>query len=325
LELHDSDLAAIDLEGADLVGVNLAYANLTFAKLNKANLGGSDLHGADLSHADLGDAFLREANLSGARLVEANLASSYLFRVLFRKTNLDNTKLSNAECVSSIFANVDLSSAKDLDKVTHLGPSTLGIDTLARSAGQIPEVFLRGCGLPESLIRSLPGLVLGKECEFYSCFISYSHADREFADRLHNALQDKGIRCWLDERQLLPGDDIYEQVDRGIRLWDKVLLCASENSLTSWWVDSEIDKAFEKERQLFKARGKKVLSLVPLDLDGHLFHWANGKSTEVKRRLAADFTGWQNDEAKFERELEKLADALRADEGGREPPPPQLL
>ena len=30
---------------------------------------------------------------------------------------------------------------------------------------------------------------------------------------------------------MLPGDDIYEQVERGIRLWDKVLLCCSRHSL----------------------------------------------------------------------------------------------
>jgi hypothetical protein len=51
--------------------------------------------------------------------------------------------------------------------------------------------------------------------EFYSCFISYAHEDKLFARGLHDALQARGVRCWLDEKQMLPGDDIYEQVDRG--------------------------------------------------------------------------------------------------------------
>jgi hypothetical protein len=75
---------------------------------------------------------------------------------------------------------------------------------------------------------------LNDPIQFYLCFISYNHTDKAFARRLYDALQGRGIRCWLDEKQLLPGDDIYDQVDRGIRLWDKVLLCCSKASLTSW-------------------------------------------------------------------------------------------
>jgi hypothetical protein len=77
---------------------------------------------------------------------------------------------------------------------------------------------------------------------------------------LFDNLQGRGVRCWLDEKQMLPGDDIYEQVDRGIRIWDKVLLCCSKRSLSSWWVDSEINRAFEKERALMKERGRKTLA-----------------------------------------------------------------
>ena len=119
--------------------------------------------------------------------------------------------------------------------MVHLGPSSIGIDTIYNSQGNIPEVFLRGCGLPDTFITYVKSLTV-QAIEFYSCFVSYSRTDKSFARRLHDALQGRGIRCWLDEKQMLPGDDIYEQVDRGIRLWDKVLLCCSKDSLTSWWV-----------------------------------------------------------------------------------------
>lgn len=163
--------------------------------------------------------------------------------------------------------------------------------------------------------------------EFYSCFISYTHADKSFARRLHDALQGRGIRCWLDEHQLLPGADIHEEVDRGIRLWDKMLLCCSKDSLTSWWVNYEIEKAFEKEQRLMKERGEKALALIPLNLDGYLFskEFHGGAAHTLRSRLAADFMGWATDDKKFEEQFERLVRALRADAGGREGPPPRRL
>ena len=170
--------------------------------------------------------------------------------------------------------------------------------------------------------RTLATTERESEADYYSVFISYSHDDRVFAERLYNALQSRGIRAWLDKHWMLPGDDIYEQVDRGIRLWDKVLLCCSEASLTSWWVDNEIDRAFEKERELMKQRERKVLSLIPLNLDGYLFDgWEHEYKDYLTERLAADFTGWETDNAKFEREFERVVKAMMTE--GAKPPPPE--
>jgi hypothetical protein len=124
--------------------------------------------------------------------------------------------------------------------------------------------------------------------QFFSCFISYSHEDKQFATRLYDGLQSSGIRCWLDERQLSLGDDIYEEVDRGIRLWDKVLLCCSSSSLgKSWWVDKEIKTAFEKEQELHRERGKTVRAIIPLNLDDFMFsnEWKGSYRAEIRSRV----------------------------------------
>jgi uncharacterized protein YjbI with pentapeptide repeats len=348
-DLREADLRGADLSNANVFRADLSEADLRGAKLVMAQLKGTtfanaNFEGADLGGTDLFRAFLMGANLKSANLQNANLSEARLLAADLSEASLGGADLSYASIGQTIFGNVELNAVKGLDDCDHHRPSTIGLNTLAKSKGLIPAAFLRGCGLGDWEIEMAQlyreNLTAHEETEityrllekrnaqpiqYFSCFISYSHTDKEFARRLHDALQERGIRCWLDEKQLLPGDDIYEHIDQGIRLWDKVMLCCSELSLKSWWVEAEINKAFAKEQQLMKERGKKVLSLIPLDLDGYLFSgkWVNGKATEVLTRLAADFTEWRT--GKFEQEVNNVILALRADAGARERPPVSRL
>lgn len=348
--LESASLESANLKGAKLERANLTNANLDTVTANKASFAEARMQGSSLRSArlersiftrsELCAADLRGATLDDSHLIQCNLTGARLMSVSVRDARFDRATFG-----WTVVEKVDLSEAAGLDSTIHVGPSSIGIDVLRRSEGFCPEPFLRHCGLADwelsvaklydrylsaeevtqAVYRLLADRKGGME-SYYSCFISYGHADSEFAHKLYSALTAQGIRCWLDQHQVLPGDDIYEQVDRGVRLWDKILLCCSEASLRSWWVDGEIDAAFEKERSLMKEHGQKILALVPLDLDGFVFSsgWKSGKARQIRSRLVGDFSSWRS-EVDFEQSIEKLLRALDANSIAREAPPSSKL
>jgi hypothetical protein len=176
---------------------------------------------------------------------------------------------------------------KGLDSVKHLGPSVVGIDTIYRSKGKIPESFLRGAGVPENFITYMHSLT-GTAFEFYSCFISYSSRDEQLAERLHADLQAKAVRVWYAPEDLKIGDKFRARIDESIRIHDKLLLVLSENSISSAWVEKEVETAFERERK------ENRTVLFPIRLDDAVMNTSEAWAADIRRtRHIGDFTKWE--------------------------------
>ena len=283
---------------ADLVEANLRGANLTGAGLSEAKLIGADLGGADLIWTDLRDADMRGANLSDANLTGAKLGGA---------------DLTVANVGWTTFGDNDLSVVKGLETVDHEGPSTIGIDTIYRSKGKIPEVFLRGAGVSDGFITYMESLT-GAALQFYSCFISYSHKDEDFAKRLHADLQDNGVRCWFAPEDIQVGKKIHEQIDQAIRVYDRLLIILSEHSMDSAWVSTEIANARQKELAT-KRRGLFPVGLVDFETirQWKCFDADTGKDSarEIREYFIPDFSNWRSHDS-YKKGFDRLLRDLKA-------------
>jgi hypothetical protein len=282
----------------------MSSVNLRRADLRRADFSEASFSGAWFDDADLSDANLSDTNLSGVMLSDANLSNTNLFGANLSSAHLFGAKFTNARIGWTIFSNIDLHGVKELESVKHEGPSTIGIDTLIRSNGDIPPSFLKGAGIPDELIEYARSLI-GRAIEYYTCFISYSSLDQNFAERLYADLQNKGVRYWFAPHDMKVGDKIRTRIDESIRLYDKLLLVLSEHSVNSAWVEKEVETAFEKENR------NKSSVLFPIKLDETVMHTDQAWAADIRRmRHIGNMAQWKDHDA-YQRGLHRLLRDLK--------------
>jgi uncharacterized protein YjbI with pentapeptide repeats len=206
-DLRGADLISANLNNTNLTdtyltGAQLINANLTYAGLGNANLTGANLYGAELGNAYLPRAKLVNANLTRANLTRADLTDANLTGANLTYADLRNANLGQAILHGTIFGDVDLTGVIGLETCEHRGPSVIDHHTLQNS-GRLPLPFLRGVGFPDTFIDYIPSL-FDQAIQYYSCFISYSAKDDEFAKRVHADLQNSGVRCWFAPHEVAP-------------------------------------------------------------------------------------------------------------------------
>lgn len=123
-------------------------------------------------------------------------------------------------------------------------------------------------------------------------FLSYSHGDQSFAQKLAHDLKNQGVEVWLDSEKIDVGDDLVKKIDEGIKNSAYFILILSENYLQSKWVTKEIN-IMERLEQT-----DSISKIIPILIDN------SALPSNLENRAFADFRNDYN--SGLEKVLAKL-------------------
>ena len=327
-DLREADVSNALFNGSNMRGADLRGANLTGADLDRTILSDADLSGANLTNANLQrtslvgarliGANLTGANFSGASLVRSDLTDAVLDGTDFFQTQIWGCNLNGANFTGSamgytVFQDCDLQSTIGLDQVRHDAPSTIGVDTVFRSGGLIPAAFLAGAGMP-STVAALQEAVSSASADLSECYIACRDDDEEFARKLSDGLNARGVRSWVFSEHVrgsalvsrLSSSD-QEEVERWLRSYDKLVVVASSRALDTETILNDITAARDKQQ----AADRWLLYFVAPD-DGLMRPGSRAARTMAAENIIFDLR--EGDAATYEAEFGKLADALLQDQ-----------
>jgi hypothetical protein len=95
-------------------------------------------------------------------------------------------------------------------------------------------------------------------------FLCHASDDKAPVRALYEQLLADGIRCWLDEVDLIPGQDWNREIEQAIDVCQYMLVCLSSRSVSkSGYVQRELNMALDKAREQPEGR----IYLIPVRLD----------------------------------------------------------
>lgn len=323
------NMRGADLRNADLSGVNLDRATLSEANLAGANLTNANLDRANLDRANLTGANLTGASFNGANLSRTNLASAVLNQADFYEAVLNDVGTVEADfhdCIIgyTVFQNCAMDEARGLEGVRHDAPSTIGLDTLLRSRGALPQSFILGSGIPVA-VSNIQDAVVDAPVTTLEVHISCADADVEFARQLEANLRAQGVRTWvfgesfrgnpLVDRRATSGE---EEIERWVRHYDRLVVVCTTAALDSETVRNDITAAQEAEN----TGDRWTMFLV--DADGTMAAGRNRAARLLKEdHRVFDLAGQADGSSEYNAALSDLIENLREEQPASAAKPPR--
>ena len=125
----------------------------------------------------------------------------------------------------------------------------------------------------------------------FDVFLSHSSKDKATVRQIAERLRAGGLRVWLDEWEIRPGDSIPTKIEEGLEQSTVLVLCMSANSLGSDWAIVE-SQTFRFRDPLNRKRRFIPVRLDETELRGSLrqfayVDWCDGGSDDAYARLMA--------------------------------------
>jgi hypothetical protein len=125
----------------------------------------------------------------------------------------------------------------------------------------------------------------------YSAFISYASENREKADEICAALEQRGFVCWIAPRDVRAGREYADEIIQGLERSAAVVLVLSEAANTSVFVLREVERAVSKAINVIPVRIEEITPSPGLELFISGTQWLDafdGDWDEHMNRLARD-------------------------------------
>ena len=142
---------------------------------------------------------------------------------------------------------------------------------------------------------------------FESCFLSHSTQDKTFCQRLSQDLKANGVACWYFPESAAWGQSVWGEINRGIQIYDRLLLVCSEHSLTSGPVLRELERALQREDDERRQTGVNRQILFPITLDNYVFDkWQHARRADVLAKVIGNFQGTKRSRTKYDAAFAEL-------------------
>lgn len=116
-------------------------------------------------------------------------------------------------------------------------------------------------------------------------FISHAFEDHSVAELVCNAIEARGVPCWIAPRDILPGEDYPAAIQRGIAECGTMVLIFTAKASASKFVKREVTLAVEHNAVIVPFRTEDVRPEKDLEFNLAGVHWLDAVAPPLEQHL----------------------------------------